>query len=741
VAWGEPDWLGPLGLFAEGGPAPGRPRARRRRGEDELGAFEALDLRWPELALPIAASVRAYAERPVLVFRLEATAALEGFASGRFAEGRVAWPWLRPALRRPGGVPEGARGFGHQYTEFAFPTLSDASLARFLLFPHRPPVLLPLWLSAPDGRSLLLAPLDAFHEQGIAVPRGEAEAALGLRCGWHGDLDSLPQGFASELALWAGAGPRGVLEEWAAFLRGRYATRRLSRYADAGVARLSYWTDNGAAYWYRSEPGRTLVETLSAVAEDHAQARIPVAAFELDSWFYPHELTRPVGERGERLVPPTGALRWEPREDVLPEGIEGLRARLGDPPLILHARHWSSRSPCFERWEAWRDGDRAHPRDPAFFAGMVAEAARWGAITIEQDWLVEVFLGVRGLRAAPGRARAWQEAFDRAAAEHGLTLLWCMASPADFLQTLTLERVVAIRTSGDYRYLGENPDLWVRFLYTNALARALGLHPFKDVFLSNRAGSGRDGDPHAEAEALLAALSAGPVGIGDRVGRSDRELVLRTCRSDGTLVKPDVPLAAIDRCLRRDCRFEPEILVGECWSDHPAGRWSYAACFHAWRGEAPLPLALPLRDLGAAAPRAPLVAWDWRAGSAQRLEPGASLEAQLAPADWRLYVLCPLLPGGLALVGDASRYATAGDRRLRGVRALGGAVECEVLGTPGEPVELTLWREGAGGLAAELWTPAGGAAAGQARAQGGGVFRLPLEVGRGGFTRVRVERA
>ena len=183
-------------------------------------------------------------------------------------------------------------------------------------------------------------------------------------------------------------------------------------------------------------------------------------------------------------------------------------------------------------------------------------------MTFEHDWLIESFLGVRGLREAPGRARAWQEGLDRAAGAHGLTLQWCMASPADFFQTVTLRNVTSIRTSGDYRYVIGNGALWSWFLYGNALARALGLWPFKDVFLSRRDGDGpRDGDPHAEVEALLAALSAGPVGIGDRVGRTDRELVLRTCRGDGVLVKPDVPIAAIDRCFRATRTLEPLPLV------------------------------------------------------------------------------------------------------------------------------------------------------------------------------------
>ena len=79
------------------------------------------------------------------------------------------------------------------------------------------------------------------------VPRNAEAAASGVRCGWHGDLDEIPAGFASELAVWAGSGPRACLDAWAAFLRERHRTVRPGRYADELGGKLSYWTDNGAA--------------------------------------------------------------------------------------------------------------------------------------------------------------------------------------------------------------------------------------------------------------------------------------------------------------------------------------------------------------------------------------------------------------------------------------------------------------------------------------------------------------
>src|SRR5258708_16546520 len=97
-----------------------------------------------------------------------------------------------------------------------------------------------------------------------------------------------------------------------------------------------------------------------------------------------------------------------------------------------------------------------------------------------------------------------------------------------------------MRTSGEHGYLVGPELLWAWFLHTTVMARALGLWPYKDVFHSARGSEPR------EVEALLAALSAGPVGVGDRIGEADVELIRRTCRADGVLVRPDVPIAAID---------------------------------------------------------------------------------------------------------------------------------------------------------------------------------------------------
>jgi hypothetical protein len=271
IEWREPDWLGPGGLTVHGA-APRFASAAAASGADDLGDFTALDLSWTELPFALSARVRAYSQRALLVLRLAAPDGLAWHGSGQFATPGVAWPHFLPRRRATGGAPSGARTYGHQWAEFALPVFGDADGAGFIFAPHRPPVVQPLMLLAPDGRTLLIAPLDCFHEQLIAVPTDAESLDAGWRCGWHGDLCSAPNGFATELAIWAAPDARAALDAWLACLRRRAATQRPSRYADVGLARLSYWTDNGAAYYYRTAPGLDCLTTVQRAVEDCGRA-------------------------------------------------------------------------------------------------------------------------------------------------------------------------------------------------------------------------------------------------------------------------------------------------------------------------------------------------------------------------------------------------------------------------------------------------------------------------------------
>ena len=230
---------------------------------------------------------------------------------------------------------------------------------------------------------------------------------------------------------------------------------------------MSYWTDNGADYYYRSADGMTYPETLAAAVDALEADGLPVHAVQLDSWWYPHSTLRGLGE-GAEIVPPTGAMTWDPRDDALPGGFPAVREAVGGRPFILHSRHLDRASPYFadggfaplavpdaERTDSLSGEAFVHPADPDLLDAWMEQAATWGACTYEQDWLVEIYLYSAGLRRRPGLADEWLSGMDRSAARRGLTLQLCMATPANFLHTASMTQVSSIRTSMDFRYFAD----------------------------------------------------------------------------------------------------------------------------------------------------------------------------------------------------------------------------------------------------------------------------------------------
>lgn len=629
IEWGEADWFGPGHLVLP----------------DSLTA-----------GTDLGATVEVDPEHGQLVFRLVSHRDLTGLATtGSFDQPSVGWPVFHPTERLEGGIDPTARGLAFLGCEFALPTRARADLDGWTTLPGRPATAWPLLVRANDGRTLMLAPLDHFHEQIIGINGGT------LRCGWHGDLDRVPAGFTTEMVLLAGSGPSECLETWGALLRDRAGTRRPGRRSDALTSRPSYWTDNGAAYWYRTEPGHDVAGSIVAAVDDLRDHGVVLGAVQLDSWFYPHVTIRPF-DTDEWVVPPTPMVAWEERSDVLPDGIPALRRRLGDPPLVAHIRHLAATAPICDEVPVALDADGIHamPTTPAAYERWLDQCVTWGVETFEHDWLVEAFHRSGWLREEPGRARDWQEGIDAAAGERGITLQWCMATPADMAQTITLGQVTSVRTSGDHGYIATPGQLWTWFCTTNALARALRLTPFKDVFRTDAEIAGTRGEP----DALLSALSMGPVGVGDRVGRCDVDLIRRCCRADGLLVGPDVPVAATDESLLATRRGGPpdrsmSTLTASCWTDHPAGRWTYLVTMHT-RSEGRSASATIPDD----SPSGTSVLWDWRTRRATVLRPDDHLDIVLAHEDWAYHVLAPVLPGEIAVIGDVDLFATAGRERI-----------------------------------------------------------------------------
>lgn len=576
---------------------------------------------------------------------LTAQAPLRGFATERYARSDV-------AVDLELELSPDAEFLGFAFTQFAMPVVArgdepfDFAPAHNLRSPR---CVLPLAIRDRD-RCLFVAPLTNPHEQIITVDGST------VRWGWHGDLDDVPAGFSTTVGTYEGTSIADLLDEWAAELRTASGVERRDRDTNALTSHLSYWTDNGAAYWYRTEPGRTIAESVVGAVERLDAHSVPVRSVELDSWFYRHATPRAIAEFGyPDEVPPTGALEWSPRPDAFPtdwvdDGPAALQQRI-DRPLVLHARHISPESPHVDdTW--WVDDLAASPSDPAFFRSWFEDARRWGATCIEQDWMLLYWFGVREMRRVPGRAVEWQRALNEHAGATDIDLLWCMATPADLIAAARFDRVIAVRTSDDYRFTEDPALLWTWFLTVNRLVAPLGLWPFKDCFFSHPDPDPDDpisGDVHAEIEALLSAMSGGPVGIGDRIGRTDRDIVMRTCDDDGRLRQPTVPIGLIDDCLFGSPARGDRLAWATASTTVGGATWTYVIALNTAGARVTLSDSLDLAEIGIDGARH---VHDWRGGHGTA---STSMTCELAPRDWALWIVCP---SGSTDVGDTSKYVT-----------------------------------------------------------------------------------
>jgi hypothetical protein len=181
----------------------------------------------------------------------------------------------------------------------------------------------------------------------------------------------------------------------------------------------------------------------------------------------------------------------------------------------------------------------------------------------------------------------------------------------------------------------------------------------------------------------------------------DPALALKTCRADGILVKPHTAIAATDESLLSGPAFNSSLLVAECTSEHPAGRWTYVVAMHANPGEEPISGHIRLRALFEPGDTAlvqsghqnsgpgAFVAWDWRNATATRVDLHATIPVSLDHEGWTFHVLAPILSSGLAVIGDVTKFVTAGDARIEIFETVRG-VRLVVKGS-GETVTITGW--------------------------------------------------
>ena len=296
---------------------------------------------------------------------------------------------------------------------------------------------------------------------------------------------------------------------------------------------------------------------------------------------------------------------------------------------------------------------------------------------------------------------AWLHAMDDAALEANVTVQLCMMEPTHVLASTELGAVTNGRGTSDNSH-NSQADLYP-LGHSGLLHWAMGIWPSRDnVFTSPDEPGCADGKPGRQQyncsaadyrlQTVAAVLCGGPYGPSDGIDFLNKELIERSCRTDGVLLKADEPLATTDAAMLLSFTDAPRaVLTMHVWATRsmlpaqlgsPPATLQQLCWLYVLSVSTPQEMELRLvEDLGAA-PGIDYVLLDFWAsnGSAPteltpvRASNGSFIVPRSPPppniySDAGTYqVLSPVLPGsGWCLLGEARKIVSAATRRFLSV--------------------------------------------------------------------------
>ncbi|HEU5122912.1 MAG TPA: autotransporter-associated beta strand repeat-containing protein [Verrucomicrobiae bacterium] len=458
-----------------------------------------------------------------------------------------------------------------------------------------------------------------------------------ISCGIKSAIGQLPGGFTHRTVLTIQNGINQTFDTWGRALTGLSGKVRPANDSAVELNKLGYWTDNGAAYYYKYKAALGYEGTLLAVRDEFATNGFPLSYLQLDSWWYPKGMANTW--QGDNINDRGGINLFQADSTLFPNGLADFQQRLG-LPLITHSRWIDPVSPYHSQYAMSANVIV----DPAYWNDRMTYLNAGGVITFEHDWLDIRALPLLNLNDPP----AFMNGMANAAAARGLNLQYCMALPRHFLQGTLYNNLVTMRVSNDRFETGK----WNKFLYTSQLAGAVGCWPWVDVFYSSESRN-----------LLLSTLSAGPVGVGDALGGINGANLSKAVRPDGVIVKPDVPLTPIDQSYVNDAKGLNAPMVAATYVDHDQSRAAYVFAYA--RNASSVQTSFTPTQLGI--PGSAYV-YDFfnHTGSVVTADSAYNFSTTTANnnVNGSYFVVVPVGPSGIALIGDTNKFVTLGKKRI-----------------------------------------------------------------------------
>ena len=474
----------------------------------------------------------------------------------------------------------------------------------------------------PDANTFVVSPVTHAMVASTAWgPNAELNSGLSPK------IATLPAGFSQQTMLVIENGINRAFDTWGHAMTDLHGKTRPANDGDVTLNRVGYWTDAGSTYYYSTEAGMDYSGTLSAIKRDFDKRGVSLGYLQLDSWFYPK------GAGADWIDHNDGIYQYLAAPFLFPATLANFQHGMSTS-LVTHSRWIDPTSPYRQLYRM--SGNVS--TDSRFWDEVANYLVISGVKTYEQDWLYN--------RAQTDFNLTDPEAFldnmSKSLGAQNITIQYCMPSGRHFLQSAGYNNVTSIRVSED-RF---DHTRWRSFLYASRLASALGVYPFADVMMSVETDN-----------LLLSTLSAGPVGVGDRIGAFSPANLLRAVRADGVIVKPDVPLTPIDVSFLNDSRNLQAPIVASTYSDFGTLRTNY---IFAYPQAANTLATFRLADAGVTQPA---YLFDGRGGTGRVVDPQEMLNLPIA--DGYIYqVAAPIGLSGMAIIGDTGQFVTMGKKRV-----------------------------------------------------------------------------
>jgi hypothetical protein len=466
-----------------------------------------------------------------------------------------------------------------------------------------------------------------------------------ITAGISTQIPYLPAGFTHKTVLTFGQGINNTFVQWGQAITDIGGKTRPANDADLLLKNISYWTDNGATYYY-NPGGSSYMNTLDAVRAEFTAKGIQLGSLQLDSWWYPKGPDNSWSSH-------SGIWTYTAAPDLFQPDLASFQAGL-NKPLITHARWIDAASPYRSQYVISNNV----ATDPQYWEDIGTYLKNSGVTVYEQDWLGEnaqTDFNLDDSNSFLGNMAA-------SMASRGIDIQYCMAEPKHFMQSTHYSNVTNIRTSQD-RF---GSDRWTAYFYSSRFASAIGLWPFADTFMSSETGN-----------MIASVLSAGPVGVGDALGTLSKTNLSKAARADGILVKPDVSATPTDSVFLNDAQGIDVPMVASTWTDF--GNGMRANYLFAYPRAANSTLTIDPSAYGISGAS---YLYNYLASTGAYI-PAGSTKTMILPQGASYFVLIPVGASGIGFLGDAGHFVTLGRQRIPTLSDDGG-VNVTVAFAPGE---------------------------------------------------------